>query len=162
MTRLYLVLLILLFSSCCHKKQDDTFAQTYLKSMSIIEEYGSIVCTDWGVEIDTVTMGLFCDAADYLGSLTGIKYHYTDVDIPIYESDYAVQQDIQYLKCWYEKYGKKMTKDDADLVEKKMYENSKSNPPNIDSVIVKWKRKMLERNNRTERQGAKGQELVTK
>lgn len=162
MTRLYLVLLILFFCSCCHKKQDDTFAQTYLKSMSIIEEYGSIVCTDWNVEIDTVTMGLFCDAADYLKSLTGIKYHYTDVDILIYESDYAVQQDIQYLKCWYEKYGKKMTKDDADLVVKKMYENSKSNPPNIDSVIVKWKRKMLERNNGTERQGAKGQELVTK
>lgn len=162
MTRLYLVLLILLFSSCCHKKQDDTFAQTYLKSMSIIEEYGSIVCTDWNVEIDTVTMGLFCDAADYLGSLTGIKYHYIYADIPIYESDYAVQQDIQYLKCWYEKYGKKMTKVDADLVVKKMYENSKSNPPNIDSVIVKWKRKMLERNNGTERQGAKGQELVTK
>ena len=124
MTRLYLVFLILLFCSCSHKKQDDTFAQTYLKSMSIVEEYGSIVCTDWNVEIDTETMGLFCDAADYLESLTGIKYHYTDVDIPIYESDYAVQQDIQYLKCWYEKYGERMTKDDADLVVKKKYENS--------------------------------------
>ncbi len=162
MTRLYLVFLILLFCSCSHKKQDDTFAQTYLKSMSIVEEYGSIVCTDWNVEIDTETMGLFCDAADYLESLTGIKYHYTDVDIPIYESDYAVQQDIQYLKCWYEKYGERMTKDDADLVVKKKYENSKSNPPNIDSVVVKWKRKMLERNSGAAGQGAKGQVLVTK
>ena len=127
MTRLYLVFLILLFCSCSHKKQDDTFAQTYLKSISIVEEYGSIVCTDWNVEIDTETMGLFCDAADYLESLTGIKYHYTDVDIPIYESDYAVQQDIQYLKCWYEKYGKKMTKDDADCLNLKKVDTFGSN-----------------------------------
>ena len=142
---MYLVFIILFFCSCSHKKQDDNFAYTYMKGISVIEEYGSRVCTDWNVAIDMETLGLFCDAADYLESLTGIEYHYTYVDIPIYESNYAVQQDVQYLKRWFEKYGKTMTKDDADIIVGKEYENCKSNPPNIDSVIVKWERKMQER-----------------
>jgi hypothetical protein len=109
-----------------------------MKGISIIEEYGYTVCTDWSVEIDLETLGLFCDATDYMGALTGINYHYTYVDIPVYESDSAVWQDVQYLKLWYEKYGRKMTKEEADLIVEKCYENHKSNPPDIDSVIARW------------------------
>ncbi len=139
MKKLYLLLFpIMLFCSCCNKKADDIFVQSYMKAVSIIEEYGYHICTDWGVAIDLETMGIFCDAADYMGSLTGIDYHYIYVDIPVYESDSAVWQDVQYLKLWYEKYGRKMTKEEADLIVKKCYENHKSNPPNIDSVIARW------------------------
>lgn len=151
MKRLYLVLSIMLFFGCYHNKQEDTFAHVYLKGVSIIEEYGSYVCTDWGIEIDMETMGLFCDAADYMGSLTGIKYHYTYCDIPIYESDSAVQQDVQYLIKWYEKHGRKITKEEADSIVGKNYENHKIDPPNIDSVIAKWDKKMQERKKNTTR-----------
>ncbi len=145
---LYLVLSIMLFCSCYHKKQDDTFAHTYFKGVSIIEEYGSYVCTDWGVEIDMETLGLFCHAADYMGSLTGIKYHYTYCDLPIYESDSAVFQDVQYLEKWYEQHGKKITKEEADSIVGKVYEKYTVDPPNIDSVIARWDKKMQERKQR--------------
>ena len=128
---------ILLFCSCCNNSTEDAFAHIYMKGVSIIEEYG-YGCTSGYFEIDLEELGLFCDAADYMGSLTGIKYHLTYVDIPVYESNAAVQQDVDYLKSWYKKYGRKMTKDDADLIVKKSYENSKSTPPNIDSVIARW------------------------
>ena len=139
MKRIYLLFLILFFCSCCNKKPDDSFARTYLNGISIIEEYGYHTCTDWGVEIDMETIGVFCDAADYMGALTGIKYHFTYVDIPVYESDMAVQQDIQYLQWWYEKYGRKLTnKDAADAIVHKYYKKYRCNPPNIDSVIARW------------------------
>lgn len=138
MTRVYFFFAILLFCSCCNNSTEDAFAHTYMKGVSIIEEYGYGVCTDWGVEIDLETLGAFCDAADYMGSLTGIKYHFTYVDIPIYESVYALQKDVQYLKWWYKKYGRKITKEEADSIVEKSYENYKANPPNIDSVIVRW------------------------
>ena len=116
---------------------DNDFAHTYMKCVSIIEEYG-YGCTSGYHEIDLEELGLFCDAADYMESLTGIKYHLTYVDIPIYESVYALQKDVQYLKWWYEKYGRKITKEEADSIVEKSYENPKVNPPNIDSVIVRW------------------------
>jgi hypothetical protein len=138
MKRLSPLLFILLFTNCSHKNTGDDFTYTYMKSISIIEEYGYCICTDWNVEIDLETLGAFCDAADYLESLTGINYHYTYVDIPVYESDSAVLQDVQYLRWWYETYGREMTKEEADLIVKKCYDNHTSNPPNIDSVIVRW------------------------
>lgn len=125
--------------------QHMAFAWTYLKGISIIEEYGYDVCTDWGAEFDLETMGVFCDIADYLSALTGIKYHYTDVDILVYESDTAVQQDVQYLKKWYKKHGRIMTKKDSDSIVQQYYEKYKYGPPNIDSAITSWNKIRKER-----------------
>ncbi len=140
MKRFFLFLYILLFFSCSHKMLDNDFAHTYMKCISIIEEYGYDYIVDNYFEIDLEKVGLFCDASDYMESLTGIKYHRTDVGIPIYESAYELQKDVQYLKWWYEKYGEKITKEEADSIVEKNYENPKVIPPNIDSVIVRWDR----------------------
>lgn len=140
MKRFFPFLYILLFIGCSHKMLDNDFAHTYMKCISIIEEYGYGCNSDY-FEIDLEELGLFCDAADYMESLTGIKYHLTYVDIPIYESVDALQKDVQYLKWWYKKHGRKITKEDADSIVEKHYENHKVNPPNIDSVIVRWDRR---------------------
>lgn len=144
MKRLCILISILLFGSCCNKNQDDDFAYSYMKCVSIIEKYGYDCCSgNFDIDFDTA-MWLYCDVSDYLSVLTGIKYHVIYVDVPVYESEFAVQQDIQYLKRWYEEYGRNMTKEDADSIVRKCYENHKCNLPNIDSVIVQWDKKMRE------------------
>lgn len=131
------LLFIILLSGCSPKKIDTAFFYTYVNSIAIIEEYG-YECLDHYFEIDSEKVDLFCKTTDYLGIITGITYNYTCIEVPIYETVPALQKDINHLKCWYKKYGKKMTKVDADLMVSKWYEKHKTIQSNQDSVITEW------------------------
>ena len=133
------IMLALLLFDGYSGKENDAFRQFYFKNVSIIEEYGKM-CTSDRFEMDYEIIELFGKTKDYLEILTGIKYHFAVIEVPIYESKFNLWKDISYLKKWYSKYGEKMTIEKADKIVENWYENHGVFLPaiNQDSVIHQW------------------------
>ena len=115
------ILAILLFSISCNTSKDKAFEELYFKNVAIIEKYGieSIegCCTQQMNDI-------FWTTCEYMRYITDIDYSFYCYDFHFYETKDSLDKDIKYLKEWYRKYGKNMTKEEANAIVGSVYEEN--------------------------------------
>ena len=115
------ILAILLFCIGCNTSKDKAFEELYFKNVAIIEKYGieSIegCCTQQMNDI-------FWTTCEYMRYITDIDYSFYCYDFHFYETKDSLEKDIKYLKEWYRKYGKNMTKEEANAIVGSVYEEN--------------------------------------
>ena len=154
------ILAILLFCIGCNTSKDKAFEEFYFKNVAIIEKYG--IESIEGYRTQQMN-DLFWITCEYMRYITDIDYSFYCYDFHFYETKDSLEKDIKYLKEWYRKYGKDMTKEDANAIVENGYEERNkrheelitqgglfaqhveefnmeiyTKMPNQDSVIAQW------------------------
>ena len=115
------ILAILLFCIGCNTSKDKAFEEFYFKNVAIIEKYG--IESIEGYRTQQMN-DLFWTTCEYMRYITDIDYSFYCYDFHFYETKDSLEKDIKYLKEWYRKYGKNMTKEEANAIVGSVYEEN--------------------------------------
>ena len=118
--------IFLLFSCCIKHKEDNAFKERYFNMLDSMSSYYEFTEMDVDISIPILRERSkeFEKCADYLGYLTNIKFHFTEVEnIPVYNTKSDFVSDMNALKKWYEINKYDMTNHKADSIVLKKIKN---------------------------------------